>query len=35
MFLKAGLILFALKIVLERIDKIKGLKKRRYIPRRP
>ena len=34
-FLKAGLIPFAPKAVLKRIDKIKGLKKRRHIPRRP
>ena len=34
-FSKAGLIPFALKIVLERIDKIEGLKKRCHIPGRP
>jgi hypothetical protein len=33
-FAKAGLILFNLRIVLERIEKIKG-PKRRYIPGRP
>jgi hypothetical protein len=33
-FAKAGLILFNPKIVLERMEKIKGLK-RCYIPRRP
>ena len=34
-FTKAGLIPFNPKIVLERIDKIKGPKKHCYIPRRP
>jgi hypothetical protein len=34
-FSKAGLILFNPRIVLERMDKIEGLRKRYYIPRRP
>jgi hypothetical protein len=34
-FSKAGLIPFAPKVVLKRMDKIEGPKKRRHIPRRP
>jgi hypothetical protein len=34
-FAKAGLIPFSPKIVLERIEKIKGPRKRRHIPRWP
>jgi len=34
-FVKAGLILFNPKIILEKINKIEGLKKRRYISKRP
>jgi len=34
-FTKVGLISFNLKIVLERMDKIEGPKKRRHIPRQP